>query len=248
MPTTRFTLSPEEVLKSKDFTRFSQAASLEHDLDLPCSWRAGHPGAFRDALPLPGGTAEGRGRAENRDRCGLRELQAPALSRSVSPRFRLLAAFPATRLLFSFARAESGPAKSPPSGWSTNRRSCARGWGRTRRSPCRTSSPKAIRSRSSGRGFVQHLLWPAAKFLFQGLQFGQQRLRRLARSRASSPPPRSQKPASPAGNPPAWFARAKTAVRACQTTPPTASSPAECSAGESPRFAPSATIAQLLRL
>jgi len=74
---TRVTLSPEGVLKSKDLTRFSQAGSLEHDLDLPSSRRTGHPGPLRDALLLAGGTGKDQDRSGKSDRYGLRVLQAP---------------------------------------------------------------------------------------------------------------------------------------------------------------------------
>ena len=181
MPTTGLTLSPEGVLKSKDFTRFSLAASLGHDSDLPCSWRAGHPGAFREALPLRGGTAEGRGRAEKRDRCGLKELQAP---RS------------AAQFLHAFARWQHFQqlgGRTPLPGENEVRRKLRQrlehkpafvssGVGKNKKIAVPHLARESNQVEIQRAGFVQHLLWPTAKFSFQGLQSGQQRLRRLARS------------------------------------------------------------------
>ena len=182
MPTTRFTLSPEEALKSKNFTRISQAASLEHDLDLRCSWRASHLGAFRDALPLPGGTAEGRGRAEKEDQCGLGELQAP---RSAA---QFLHAFACWQHFQQLGCCSPLPGENEV--WRNLRQRLeykpalvSSGVGKNKKVAVPHLARESNQVEVQRARLVQHLLWPAAKFLLQRLQFGQQGLRCLVLSR-----------------------------------------------------------------
>ena len=168
---------------------------------------------------------------------------SPALSRSVSPRFRLLAAFPAIRLLFFFARGERGPVKSPPTaGAQTGVRELAGGEEQEGRCaalrPRKQSSPGpagAARSAPSLAGgqipFPAPAIWPATTPASRPLA-------------ATKPTTAFTKTGEPGGQSTGVVCQSEDLSKGrFETAPAAAASPRSTFCRESPRFDPSATIA-----
>ena len=154
----------------------------EHELDLPSSWQASHPGILRDALPLPGGTAAGRDPAETKARHCLRELQA------LGSTAQFLHAFTWRQHFQQLGCCSPLPGENEVRGNLRQRLEhkpalVGSGVRKNKNIAVPHLVPESNQVEIQRAGFVQRLLRPAAKFLFQGLQFGQQRIRRFARSR-----------------------------------------------------------------